>query len=157
MKRSKRGSIALGGLTPLLDTLFLLLFALLALSESRAGAPAEEITVELPRVEPGDAAQAHSARPVVRLDVDAGGVVRLSPGGEVLRDRAALDRALGAALGGEAAVPEDVIIELRADRVAPHGVAVELLQHLRLAGFVDVRLLAEAEPRPDQPFGGGPR
>ncbi len=155
MKGGRRGSIALGGLTPLLDTLFLLLFALLALSESRAGAPSEEVVVELPQVE-ADASSAPAAPRVSdALEIDTEGRVQHLPERALLRDREALEAALSAALGD--GLPEEVAVELRADRLAPHGVAVEVLQVLRLAGFVDVRLLAEAAPAAGQPFGGGPR
>ena len=37
---------------------------------------------------------------------------------------------------------EELAVEIQADRSAPHGVAVELLQYLRLRGIAQVQMLA---------------
>lgn len=153
MKRSGSGALDLGGLTPLLDTVFLLLFALLTLS--RNAEVTELVRVELPVVDPEGDASAGSA-PRLVLVVDAASRVRLpaAPAGDerepeadlgrVLPDRDALDAALADALQGplEGALPEEIVVEIQADAGSKHGVSVELLQHLRLAGFCQVELLA---------------
>ena len=138
MKRATLGSVGLRALTPLLDTLFLLLFALLALSESRQVAAPEEVRIRLPEVERGgDAAEA--ADPF-SISVDADSRVRLEGSDAVVESLEELDAALAARL--EHALPEDLPVDLVADADARHGVTVELLQHLRLRGFTRVQLLA---------------
>ena len=134
------GSIAFGGLTPLLDTLFILLFALLVTTEAKtADAPSEEIRVHLPEVESGGSEAAGFAVSLtVEIDEDSRVLIE---GNELTTDEA-LDRAVSARLGD--ALPEEVSIELFADRDARHGVAVELLQYFRLRGFVNIQLLATA-------------
>ncbi len=142
LERKTVGSLVLRGLTPLLDTLFLLLFALLAVSETRDVAAVEEVRIQLPAVEAGnDATEA----PVELLSilVDADSVVRLAePEGDGTRIGSfeELDAALARRLG--ARLPEDVAIDIVADEEARHGVMVEILQHLRLRGFLRVQLLA---------------
>jgi biopolymer transport protein ExbD len=137
--RTLGGSIAAKGLVPLLDTLFQLLFALLVVSGPRVVAEAETLLLRLPRVERGGSEAPAALRAIV-LQVDAGAKVSLLGNATVVRTRAELDALLAAALGP--AVPEETAVEIRADAGAPHGVVVELLQHLRLAGFADVRLAA---------------
>ncbi|MCP3916181.1 MAG: hypothetical protein GY711_11550 [bacterium] len=158
------GTIAGGALTPLLDTLFLLIFALLALSDARREddrqpESSEEVRIELPTVEPGgEAAIDAGVRITLRLQAD--GTLRVGDGATSIDSRAGLDAALARALddtGSGATLPEEVTIEIEADRAAPHGVAVDLLQHLRLAGFLRVELVAIGDASPSQPFGGGQR
>jgi len=139
--RRRAGGLPHGALTPMLDTLFLLLFALLAMSDARD--PHEEVRIELPDVERDVTSGASNADRVV-LWIDADSILRAAPEGPPLRDRVALDRALDAALEGRSA--GGVLVELRADRDARHGVVADLLQHLRLGGFVDVEMVAEALP-----------
>jgi len=165
-RRMGAGALDLGGLTPLLDTVFLLIFALLALS--RDGEVTELVRVELPMVDPErDTAPGTQARIV--LVIDAASVVRLpvaaaeggaaraaGPVGEpatgrMIATREALDAALAAELDG--LLPEEVVVEIQADANARHGVAVELLQHLRLAGFCEVELLAIGTPEGSGGFG----
>ena len=67
-------------------------------------------------------------------------------------DAPELDRALQALLGSS--LPDEVVIDLSADREARHGVAVELLQHLRLRGFVNVELVAVGQADLGTAFGG---
>ena len=150
--RPRAGSISMGGLTPLLDTLFVLLFALLAASEVRRTSEREEVRLRLPEVEPGPSVEPSGERRLV-LVVEHEGSVRLEGGTATLATATELDSAVGAWLDG--GVPEDVGVEVRADRDAPYGVAVELLQHLRLRGFVDVVLSAAASDDPERVFGGG--
>ena len=145
--RPPRPTLA-GALTPLVDTLFLLLFSLLALSDTRAAHATELVRVELPRVEPGDDAPAAAARLVLEIGRDSS--VRLRDGGPVL-SRDELDRALAERLGD--ALPEEVEVVIHADRDARHGVAVELLEHLRRRGFVRVGLVALGERGRSGPFG----
>lgn len=145
-------SVAPRNLTSLVDTVFLLVFSLLALSDVRSQDAAELVRVELPGVEPGDLAHPTPARRVV-LEVTAGAEVRLDDA--PLATRAELDRALARARGE--LLPEELVIDIEADRSARQGVMVELLQHLRLAGFVHVRLLAMGAADaldPARPFGG---
>src|SRR4029077_16100237 len=70
-----RGSISARGLVPFLDTLFNLLFALLAMNVARAPAAFDLLSLHLPRVEPGQDEGAPAARGIV-LAVGADGSVR---------------------------------------------------------------------------------
>lgn len=150
MRKKALGGIGFGGLTPLLDTLFILLFALLVTSEAKtADATTEEIRVRLPEVEEGEEAGASSESIRLTLEIDADSVVML--GAEAMETREALDAAVAEQLGD--ALPEEVTIELFADRDARHGVLVELLQYFRLRGFVDIQLLATGDAG-DSRFGG---
>lgn len=135
MKAPRSGGFA--GLMPLVDTLFLLLFALLAVSETKA-VETEEVHVSLPEVRSEEgAASAPDLR--VEIEVDADSNVRVA-GGEALANVEDVDRALVSEIGD--ALPEEVAVEIRADQASRYGVTVQLLQHLRLSGFVDVRLTA---------------
>lgn len=148
--RARPGSVALGALVPLLDTLFLLLFALIALSAARTAGDLREVHVRLPAVEPDPEPQgAALARVSLAIDEHS----RVTLGGEPVPDLAALDRALARLLAE--ALPEEVPVELRADREARYGVAVVLLEHLRRLGFVDVRLVATGDGALDAALGGG--
>lgn len=149
--RGSPGSIAAKGMVPLLDTLFQLLFALLVVSGPRAVARAETLLLRLPQVERVEAMAPAPAKEVV-LQVDSGARVTLLGDETVIQTRAELDRLLVAALGP--AVPEEVAVEIRADAAAPHGVVVEILQHLRLLGFADVRLAAVVAAEAPSSFGG---
>lgn len=144
------------GVMPLLDVLFILLFTLLALSEARQAEreEQEEVRIELPGVEPGESADAPESEILV-LEVDAGGNVTLAESGETVVDRHQLDVALAKVLGD--GVPEELAVEIQADRNAPHGVAVELLQYLRLRGIARVQMLATGYANGEAgAFGGGP-
>ncbi len=146
-----RGSIASKGLVPLLDVLFQLIFALLVVSGPRTANRAEELLLRLPRVEPDrEEAPALSGRGVV-IAVAADASVRVPGTGLVLRTEQEADRWLAEAVGDS--VPEDVPVEIQAESSAPHGVVVELLQHLRLRGFSDVRLAALARADKSGLFG----
>lgn len=147
------GALAARALTPLLDVLFLLLFALLALSDTRTAREAERVRVELPAVEPADRASPSPGR-IVALEIDRDSRVRVA-GGAPLATRAALDDALAAALGD--GVPEEVAVDLLADRDARHGVVAEVLQQLRLRGFVRVRLAALGAEGGERELGEGAR
>ncbi len=146
----QRGGIASRGLTPLLDTLFILLFALLMLSDTRTETRADLVRIELPRVEPSVASAASPVRRLV-IQLDADSRLRWQETGEVLRTRAELDRVLTDALGGS--LPEEVAVEVQGDRSASYGVAVELLQHLRLRGFTSVSLVARGVGGANDAFG----
>jgi biopolymer transport protein ExbD len=147
----ERGSIAAKGLVPLLDTLFQLLFALLVVSGPRAVAEAESLLVHLPRVTRA-AAAASSAAPALVLVVDGDARVTRAGGTAPVETRTELERLVADGLGG--AAPEESAVEIRADAAAPHGVVVELLQHLRLLGFEDVRIAAVATSGDSERIGG---
>jgi len=151
MSASKARSISFAGLTPLIDTLFILLFALLALSDTRKTNPTEPVRVQLPEVEPGETGPGLAGARIT-VEVGADSSIRVGEEGVVVESRTELDRAFNAVLGER--LPEEVVIEVRADRDARHGVAVELLQHLRLRGFVNVELVAVGTRALDGPFGG---
>lgn len=144
-------SVAPRNLTSLVDTVFLLVFSLLALSDTRSPDATELVRVELPAVEPGDPGRPAPARRVV-LQVTDRSQIFLGRGGQPLATRAELDRAL--ALERGELLPEELVIDIEADRDARHGVTVELLQHLRLAGFTHVRLVATGEAGGTALFGG---
>ena len=113
-------------------------------------AETKEVRIELPEVQPG-VEEAGAARAVLPIDVDPEGAVRLR-GGAPITTRAELDLALAGELVGR--LPEEVVVELRADRETPHGLAVELLQHLRLRGFTQVQLLATGYSATPEELGG---
>jgi len=141
-ERKSIGGMVQRGLTPLLDTLFILLFALLALSDTREADQAEQVRIQLPAVEAGEGA---TAAPAERFSifVDAESAVRLENAADSARSItsfAELDAALAERLG--TVLPEEVAIDIVGDADARHGVMVELLQHLRLSGFTQVQLLA---------------
>jgi len=129
------------GVTPFVDLLFLLLFGMLALSDSRRATSAETVRVRLPAVEPGAEDGAGETRTIV-LVVDADSRVHLDGAAESIDGPAALDAALAGRVGE--ALPEEFTVEIRGDAQAHHGVMVALLQHLRRAGFAGVNLLALA-------------
>ncbi len=146
----KRGAIAIGGLTPLLDTLFLLLFSVLALSDVRDPETSEQVRIALPRVAQGQRAGLED-RQRVNLVVDAQGTIRRHGAAAVIRSSQELDHELAAVMGHS--TPEDVVVEIRGDHDAPHGVTVQLLQHLRAGRFADVQLLATGVDPPPGLFG----
>ncbi len=149
----KLGSIGGGGLVPLLDTLFILIFALLALSDVRRNEREQLVRIRLPEVEAGDEPDAPGASIAIEIGPDSS--VRFSGSAATIESWEELDEGLARALGES--LPEGVTVELRADREARYGVAVELLQHLRLRGFADVQLIATGAPVPEGTFGGGGR
>ena len=150
MRSRGAGRIAMGGLTPLLDTLFLLLFALLAISDVKREETEEEVLVELPGVAPDGAA---GEREVERIQivVDADSELSVGPDARPAGTPRELDAVLDRELAGRAA--SALSVEIRADRDSRHGVAVALLQHLRGRGFQDVVLVAIGAPDPDAAFG----
>lgn len=147
-------SRGLAGIMPLLDVLFILLFSLLALTDVRtADATAEEVRVELPSVESGDNAVPPPDEPLV-LSIDVEGNV-LTEWGMIVEDTVALEFLLKHALDDR--LPEELTIELSADRGAPTGVVIELLQALRLRGVYKVQILADGDAGEDRRFGAAPR
>ncbi len=152
MSQRAFGSIAASGLTPLLDTVFLLLFFFLTIAELPIEDDAAELVrLELPAVEPRtDVSDAQGE--VLEIVVDAQSLVRVPAVDQSVGSRAELDQALDQALAGTSA--GDRVVEIRADRDARHGVAVELLEHLRRRGFTEVRLVAEGAAQAADPFGG---
>jgi len=151
---SGRSGLGVSGLTPLLDTLFLLIFALLALAQAPTNVKKDTLRVELPAVESGSGTPPLDAK-TVTVHVDAQGAVRVQDQEEPLPTLADLDPALSSLLGES--VPESVLVEIVADEAAPYGVAVTLLQHLRLAGFSRVGLLARKQDHPSLPRAGAAR
>ena len=145
------GAAGLRGLTPLLDTVFLLLFALLSVSSAKTVHHDEIVRVQLPSVESGPDA-ADTPPESITLEIDADSRVLLPDSPTPITSRDELDAALANLLGE--ALPEEMSVEIRADRDARHGTAVAVLQHLRLRGFVHVDLLATGTAESDEPFGG---
>ena len=127
------------GVTPFIDMLFILLFGMLALSESKSAVSAEEVHVKLPDVEPVESGEASLGKSIV-IVVDGESNVRLEGSEVVIDGPEALDQAIAGQIGE--AVPDEFRIELRADSEARQGVMAALLQHLRRTGFTDVTLLA---------------
>jgi len=138
-ERPAIGSVSLRGVTPLLDVLFILLFALLALSETKTANRSELVKILLPEVAPAAEAAATEASHLL-LVIDAESRVHVGSEEPAVGSLEELDRALAEVVGD--ALPEEVAIEIQGDRNARHGVAVGLLQHLRLRGFTRVSLLA---------------
>jgi biopolymer transport protein ExbD len=149
-----KASRGLAGIMPLLDVLFILLFSLLALTDVRtAEAAAEEVRVELPAVEAGDSDVVPPDLPL-SLSVDVDGQVTTGTG-LLIEDSVALEVLLQGELGDR--LPEELTIELSADRGAPSGVVIELLQALRLRGVHQVQVLAEGDAGEERRFGEAPR
>ncbi|QDV08061.1 Biopolymer transport protein ExbD/TolR [Planctomycetes bacterium Poly30] len=125
-------------LTPLLDTLFLLLFAVLASSDGKAAREdaTQEIQVELPSVEDDGTAEASASdvAPIV-VTIDADGAVTVGEAAFSVAEPGDL----GAALAGFDPVAS---VEIRAHADARHAVVVEVLHELRQAGRLDVRFVA---------------
>lgn len=136
---SDRPQWGLRNAAPLVDLLFLLLFGLLALSDSRSSSSEEVVRVRLPRVEP-ETEQGTDDQDTITIEIDRDSKVRLDGNDDVLVGPAALDAAMAKVLGDR--LPEQLEVEIRGDAGARHGVAVSLLQHLRRRGFAGVRLLA---------------
>ncbi len=151
MSARRRSSVALSGLTPLVDLLFILLFSLLALGETRRVEQEELVAIELPSVESSADSRAPAA--ALTLAIDSESRVVLPSSGRVILTRRELDAELASALGD--GVPEEVTVAIHADRAARHGAAVELLQHMRLRGFVHVQLLATGQDDGDGFLEGG--
>ena len=145
----RRRSPGMRGVTPFVDLLFLLLFGMLALSDSKKATSAETVRIRLPAVTPGADDGGGETRTIV-LVVDAESKVRIEGGNETIDGPAALDGALAGLVGN--ALPEEFTVEIRGDAEAEHGVMVALLQHLRRAGFAGVNLLALAAD--DATWGG---
>lgn len=143
-----RATFGLRGLTPLLDTLFLLLFTLLATSEPKSEQVLEAVRIRLPEVEPGTAAESSQYEPVL-IEIDENSQIRLEGDSVPLQSWEQLDRQLEARLRG--GIPEELPIEILGDERARHGIAVQLLQHLRLRGYLSIQLVANAAEQ-DTPF-----
>jgi len=153
---ARRAASASGfsGLTPMLDVLFILLFALLALSDVRSSNRSELLRIELPRVEPGEQTAVDDVRRI-EIVIDSESRVRSQEDDSPIESVADLERLLQARLGD--ALPDQVVIEIQADREAHHGVAVELLQLLRNRGFVRVELVALGLAEGSEFLGGSAR
>ncbi|MHC4959326.1 MAG: biopolymer transporter ExbD [Planctomycetota bacterium] len=136
MSRRKKG---VTWAMPLVDLLFVLLFALLALSDSRRSNAAEPVRIELPDVEPGAGVDMTSL-PTIVIELDSESKVRLPDRADPIEGPAELDTLLDERIG--AGSPKDFEIEIHGDARARHGVGVALLQHLRNRGFAGVTLLA---------------
>ena len=130
------------GATPLVDLLFLLLFSLLALSDTKKAASQEPVRIKLPKVAPAKTL-ATAMRPTVILEIDAASHVRIKDNPEVIEGPRELDRLLDAQLGSKLA--DEFEVEIHGDANARHGVSVALLQHLRTRGFAAVTLIALGE------------
>lgn len=156
MSAARRAASASGfsGLTPMLDVLFILLFALLALSDVRSSNRSELLRIELPRVEPGEQTAVDDVRRI-EIVIDSESRVRSQEDDSPIESVADLERLLQARLGD--ALPDQVVIEIQADREAHHGVAVELLQLLRNRGFVRVELVALGLAEGSEFLGGSSR
>lgn len=150
-RRVGEAGMGAGGLTPMLDVLFILLFALLALSDVRTSDRSELLRIELPRVEPG-ADIPLDEMPRLVIEIDASSKVRLPESGVRVDSVEHLEAALSGALGE--APPDEIVVEIQADLDARHGVAVELLQFLRNRGFLRVELVALGHAN-DESFLGG--
>ncbi len=151
---TKRGNPLAAGVTPLLDTLFLLLFALLVASDTRRSTHSEAVRIRLPAVEPAGPGEGLASERVA-LAIDAESRLWLAPDGEPIASRAALDALLAERLGER--LPEELVVEIRADARSASGTSLALLQHLLLRGFTKVELIARGvDVAPDAPFGAMP-
>ena len=154
LKLERRGTST--ALTPLLDMLFLLLFTLLATSQSAESLdselPEEEIAIELPSVQESQGTGERASEPLV-LFVDASGGVTLA--GAAIPTPAELRSSLEARVDAG----EEVSLELNVDGDARHAVVADVLQAVRAAGVSDLRFLAHRAEESASEFGakGAPR
>ena len=139
---SRRGQ-STGGIMPFLDLLFILLFSLLALSETKKSSSQEPVRIRLPDVEPGKSDQPEENRSTVVLEIDGESRIRLQGVDEIVDSPKELDELLVAFLDGR--LPDECQVEIHGDTKADHGVSVGLLQHLRQMGFGSVSLMATGE------------
>ncbi|MEE2940781.1 MAG: biopolymer transporter ExbD [Planctomycetota bacterium] len=153
------GGLRSSALTPLLDTLFLLLFTLLATSRSATiveDALREEVAVELPTVaDSSSSGAARDAQQVLTIAVKGSGEVEVLPGqgagtsASPVHTPAELTAALERASRSAAAR-----VEIRADGAAAHRIVLDVLQAVRRAGITDVRFIAlEASAGGSRTFG----
>ena len=140
MKRRRQSQ---GGILPFLDLLFILLFSLLALSDTKKSSSQEPVRIRLPKVEPGESDQPEENRATVVLEIDGESRIRLQGVDEIVNSPEELDELLVAFL--DSRLPEECQVEIHGDTKADHGVSVGLLQHLRRMGFSSVSLLATGE------------
>ncbi|MHC4953268.1 MAG: ExbD/TolR family protein [Planctomycetota bacterium] len=136
----KRTQQTRGGVMPFIDLLFILLFSLLAMSETRKSASQEPVRIHLPEVEPGGNDDAADARATVVLEIDNDSTIRVQGIDEIVDSPEELDALIDRQLEGRH--PEECEVEIRGDTKADHGVSVAVLQHLRNRGFAGVALLA---------------
>jgi len=139
----RRGQQARGGVMPFIDLLFILLFSLLAMSETRKSSSQEPVRIHLPGVEPGGSEDPVDPRSTVVLEIDSESRIRIEGIDEPIDSPEELDRILDEQLDGR--LPEDCEVEIRGDTKADHGVSVAVLQHLRNRGFGGVALLATGD------------
>ena len=139
MKGPTRFRPQMKGIVPFLDLLFVLLFSLLAMSDTKRSAENEAVRIQLPAVEPAGNG-ADPLRPTIVIEIDADSNVRFPGRPEPIHGPRDLDEMLARKLGDK--LPEQFEIEIHGDARARHGVAVALLQHLRKQGFATVALLA---------------
>lgn len=136
-RAAPRRAVGQAALTPLLDTLFLLLFSVLAASDG-ADASAdveEEVQLELPSVmDEGESGYSAGEAPLV-IAIEADGAVTMAGATDAVESSAALAASLSE-------VPSGTVFEIRAHADARHAVVVEVLHGLREAGFLDVSLIA---------------
>lgn len=135
-----KGRRARNGLLPFLDLLFILLFSMLAMSETRTTTAEEPVRIRLPEVEAGESDDAEDNKTTIVLEIDANSDIRLAGTETILNGPEALDAILRTQLDGS--LPEESQIEIHGDTNAHHGTSVALLQHLRKLGFGSVVLLA---------------
>ena len=139
----KRGQQARGGVMPFIDLLFILLFSLLAMSETRKTSSQEPVRIQLPEVEPGTNEAAADPRSTVVLEIDGESRIHVEGVDDPVDSPEELDAILDRQLAGR--LPEDCEVEIRGDTKADHGVSVAVLQHLRNRGFGGVSLLATGD------------
>jgi len=131
-------SPSLKGITPLLDVLFILLFALLALSESKSTPSEELFRVQLPQVDADSNPSVVDLEKLV-ISLDKNSRIRVEGMEGAVSTIEEFDSLLASALGDT--LPENIAIEIQGDQSARHGVTIGLLQHLRLRGFQNVMFL----------------
>ena len=102
MSATMRGP-GMRGLTPFIDMLFILLFGMLALSETKSAVSAETVRVRLPTVEPAESDEGGPEKSIA-IEVDGDSHVRLLGDDRVIDGPAALDRAFAGLIGD--ALPE---------------------------------------------------
>ena len=138
-RRGTSGRGARGGVMPFIDLLFILLFSLLAMSETRQSESEEPVRIRLPEVEPGGDDK-ETLRSLLVLEIDRESHVRVRGNDRLATSPAELDELINAQIGDQS--PGECEVEIVGDTESHHGVSVAVLQHLRKRGFAAVTLLA---------------
>lgn len=122
-------------MTPLIDVMLVLLVIFMVSAPLLTG----RLGLNLPRDEAPAAPPAAAA--VLRLSLDAGGVLRLGDAPEPLAGEALAER-----LAGAARQDPSTEVHLQADEAVPYGEVARLIGQLQRAGLARIAFVTRASP-----------